>query len=62
MSPYPRYTELYSHDTVDLHFFACRPLDAGQVPREPFRWMPRAKLAQLEFPVGNRELLRLLLG
>ena len=58
---YPNNTEAYSHDTVELNFFACRPLDAGQVPREPFRWVPRVELAQLEFPAGNRELLRLLM-
>ena len=62
VSPYPRNTEAYLHDTVDLHFFACRPANAEQVPREPFLWVPRAELAQLEFPAGNRELLRLLLG
>ena len=62
VTPYPRNTQAYSHDTVDLHFFACRPLNAGQAPREPFRWVPRAELAQLEFPAGNRELIRLLLG
>ena len=62
VAPYPRSTESYSHGTVDLHFFACRPVDTAQPPREPFRWVPRAELSKLEFPTGNRELIRLLLG
>jgi mutator protein MutT len=46
----------YDHGDVELHFFLCRPLD-GSSPREPFRWLPRAELAGLEFPAANSEVI-----
>ena len=50
----------YAHDRVELHFFACRPLDPAAEPRSPFCWVARADLPKHEFPEGNRRLLALL--
>ena len=52
----------YAHGRVKLHFIACSliPNDASK-PKAPFRWVRRQQLAELEFPTGNRELLKLLL-
>jgi len=59
---YPVHVEDYDHGQVELHFIACRPLDATpRKPTFPFRWVARAELAQYEFPSGNRRLLQLLL-
>jgi len=58
---YPSHIEPYTHDRVELHFIACRPLaGATLAPRDPFRWVARRDLRNLEFPQGNRELLRIL--
>lgn len=57
---YPRHTQAYDHDRVQLHFFACRPLDPTAPPRAPFRWVARLELAEYEFPIGNRGLMKLL--
>ncbi len=46
----------YPHGRVALHFFHCAPVDSTS-PREPFRWVAAADLAQLEFPAANRALL-----
>jgi mutator protein MutT len=47
----------YEHDRVELHFFRCLPVDAACSPREPFRWVPAAGLADLQFPEANRAVL-----
>lgn len=52
----------YAHDRLHLHFFACRPMDAAQQPRHPFRWVARAELRRLSFPAANRRLLDILVG
>lgn len=59
---YPDHVHNYEHDRVQLHFFACRLIDQVATPTSPYRWVPRAELANLEFPAGNRELLNLLTG
>jgi mutator protein MutT len=48
----------YPHGEVELHFFACRPIDAGQVPSERFRWVPAEELTRYEFPAANAELVK----
>lgn len=68
---YPCRVESYSHGTIDLRFFACRPaavdaaapLDSRAAPppvRAPWRWVERHELSELEFPSGNREVLALI--
>jgi mutator protein MutT len=58
---YPSHIEQYEHDRVELHFVACRPIHGSTLaPREPFRWVPRSKLCDHEFPRGNCEVLQLL--
>lgn len=58
---YPATAHTYAHGRVALRFFACRPV-GGEVrePLAPFRWVPRAELATLDFPAANHDLLRLL--
>jgi 8-oxo-dGTP diphosphatase len=51
----------YEHDSVDLHFIACRPAANSVLqPHKPFCWVEKAELATREFPAGNRKLLELL--
>jgi len=57
-SRYPQHQHAYTHDTVQLHFIACQPLDPLAVPLAPFRWVQRGELDQYEFPAGNAELLK----
>lgn len=57
---YPGATHDYPHGRVELHFFACAPLDANAVPRPPFRWAAMASLDQFPFPPANATLLELL--
>lgn len=59
---YTPHTHVYEHGTVRLHFIACRPVNPSVVPRRPFRWLPRAQLADYSFPEGNRALLGQLLN
>jgi mutator protein MutT len=51
----------YEHATVHLHFIACAPIDPQAKPLPPFRWVARSELGKLEFPEGNRRMLRELL-
>lgn len=51
----------YEHATVRLHFIACTSLDLHAQPLPPFQWVARRELAKLEFPEGNRWMLRELL-
>ena len=60
--PYPAVAHQYDHAKVELHFFACRPVEASPTPRPPFRWVPRAMLAQITFPPANQALLSYLLS
>lgn len=55
----------YDHGTVQLHFWLATPV--GWTPGErlppvvdPFRWVSRGELGQLNFPDGNRQLLQIL--
>ncbi|HEY2146419.1 MAG TPA: (deoxy)nucleoside triphosphate pyrophosphohydrolase [Pirellulales bacterium] len=54
---YPTVEYDYAHDRVELHFFRCTPVDPERPPREPFRWIATADLANLEFPPANRAIL-----
>jgi 8-oxo-dGTP diphosphatase len=51
----------YPHDSVHLHFFACRPAEADTIPQPPFAWVPRERLAELRFPEANAALLEQLM-
>ncbi len=62
MGSYASKTHSYAHDTVELHFFACDLQQPSQAIRDPFRWVTRDKLRELQFPAANRELLHLLCG
>ena len=55
-------THTYEDRRVELHFFACR-LAAEPQPQlgQEMRWVPRAKLASLEFPDADAELIEMLL-
>jgi len=55
---YPSVTHDYPHGRVELHFFACAPLDDRAVPRPPFRWTPIASLDRFPFPPANAGLLQ----
>jgi 8-oxo-dGTP diphosphatase len=57
---YPPHIQQYDHGHVELRFFHCVPLDPDAAPVEPYRWIPRAELANYEFPAGNDGLLSLL--
>lgn len=58
---YPAQVETYAHGTVELRFFACELTGADQAPSPPYRWVAREALGTLEFPSGNRQLVRRLL-
>jgi 8-oxo-dGTP diphosphatase len=58
---YPEHVQHYRHDSVQLCFIACRPVNPKTAPREPFRWVRREELSTLKFPAGNRALVRQLL-
>ena len=47
----------YPHGEVELHFFACRPIDAGETPAARFRWVPAQELGRYEFPAANAKLV-----
>jgi mutator protein MutT len=59
---YPERLQDYTHGAVHLHFIRCEPLDPGQPPLAPFRWVERGELSEYQFPAGNQPLLRQLLG
>ena len=50
----------YEHAEVDLHFYACRPLDVPAALPGGLRWVPRALLATCRFPAANAEVVKLL--
>ena len=54
--------ERYQHDTVELHFIACRPCEPIGRPGKPYVWVRRDELAKYEFPSGNRAILAELLN
>ena len=61
---YSVHVESYAHDRVALHFFAATlPSATSSAPvSPPWQWVPRCELSQLDFPKGNRELIRDLLA
>lgn len=61
-SAYPQHVQRYVHGQVRLHFFACQLTNSASLPQGPYRWVPRAELASLDFPEGNRGLLEELLS
>jgi len=52
----------YPHDTVDLHFWLCRPTDPQAVTHDHhgFGWHSAADLPVLNFPEANREVIEVL--
>ena len=50
----------YDHGIVRLHFVRCTVIES-HVPDSPFQWLKRDRLAELDFPDGNREILEWLL-
>jgi 8-oxo-dGTP diphosphatase len=54
---YDRVVYSYPHGEIELHFFACRPIVAGQTPAAKFRWVPAEELARYEFPAANATLV-----
>ena len=60
---YPSHIHAYEHDSVELHFIACRPLTEQSAKlTSQFRWVNREDLLKFDFPEGNRGLLSLLTG
>lgn len=61
---FPAVEHAYPHGLLLLRFFDCRVIDGSAVANPlppalpPFRWVPRAELAKLEFPPANQELLK----
>ncbi len=47
----------YPHGQLDINFFTAEPLEPGQAPRAPFRWMPIAELSAGLFPPANAEMI-----
>jgi 8-oxo-dGTP diphosphatase len=58
VSLYERLVYRYPHGEVELHFFACRPIDDVQTPAERFRWVRAEELPSYEFPPANAELVK----
>jgi len=52
-----RQLQKYDFGEVELTFLACRLLDERRAPKEPFQWVTREGLRDLEFPEGNRAVL-----
>jgi 8-oxo-dGTP diphosphatase len=52
----------YSHGTVDLHFWLCRPADATGVAgqHQAFHWVYPEDFKNYRFPEGNLRLIELL--
>ncbi len=48
----------YPHGALELHFFACAPVDPAQPPRAPFRWIARDELGRLRFPEANTAIIK----
>ncbi len=54
----------YSHGTVDLHFWLCKPADAEKVAEKHHRfgWIPAAELPALQFPEANEPVTAMLVS
>lgn len=53
-------THSYAHGVLELDFVRCIPLQPLNQPANGFHWIPRSELASLNFPEGNRDVVRLL--
>ena len=62
LGDYPEVVHQYDHDRLRLYFFAARCVSGSFVPRPPFEWVPRAKLAERTFPPANDALISHLLA
>lgn len=51
---------VYSHATVDLHFWLCRPVSRNGESLNGFHWVDRATLSSLPFPEANQHVVRIL--
>ena len=62
VEPLLQHTFAFEHDTVDLHFWLCHPVDISDVTHDHlgFRWVTAANLRSLKFPDANQPLLALL--
>jgi len=49
-------THDFPHGRVRLSFFDCEAAESRE-PLLPFRWVPRAQLAELRFPGANAEII-----
>ena len=56
-APYPKVVHQYEHAVVELHFFACEPLDPEQPLPVRFRWTTPQQLSEYRFPPANAELI-----
>lgn len=56
-----RVAHAYPHGELELHFLLCRPRSAAPQAQAPFQWVGRQRLAELEFPEANRQVIQLLL-
>ncbi len=56
-------THTYSHGTVRLHFWLCRPKNAEDLQRRhrAFFWVSVSELANWRFPEGNRGVVEILM-
>lgn len=59
---HPQVHQTYKHGRLHLFFVRCKVLDAQPPPRPPFRWIPRARLADERFPAANEALIAALLS
>lgn len=55
-------THEYSHGTVELNFWLCRPERAAdvQVRHQGFFWIPVKELSRWRFPEGNLRVVEIL--
>lgn len=53
----------YPHDTVDLHFWLCRPAPRAEIKEDHrgYRWVTDDELKTLRFPEANQPLIDVLL-
>ncbi len=52
----------YEHGLLKIHFFDCKPSNPQQSPLEPFRWITKQELAELQFPAANAPLIKIILA
>ena len=52
----------YPHGKVRIQFFAAVPIDPGQQPCRPFRWVRVSELSEYPFPPANAPMIADLMG